>query len=242
MSLASQILTQLQPHHIPPPSQEWLQTLVSSRNPPPPLNSLVMTAKTRLLASDLTTPGLLDAAKIPTICLPEGVAAPTVKETRLGTDVYVQVVDIENLSKSRWDQVEALEAIERGEQTRGREVIRLPVGGSEGDELAARREGGTTTQADNAGASRNVTHRLLLQDCRRQQVYGLELVRLPEITIGSLNIGSKILLKKGTIVSRGVIMLEPSSCQFLGGKVDAWHKAWTSGLLARLREAARAGD
>lgn len=241
MSTATQLLAHLQMYNLPPPSQTWLQTIIATRNPPPPLPSLLMTAKTRLLASDLTTPGLLDATKIPTISFADGITAPTVKETRLSSDVYAQVVDVENLSRSRWNQVEELEAVERGEQTRGREVVRLLVdAGPEGDDpQAGTRQ--TTTAAASSVAARNATHRLLLQDCKGQRVYALELVCMPEISIGSLHMGAKILLKKGTVVARGMILLEPQNCQMLGGKVEAWQKAWLDGRLARLKEAAGAG-
>lgn len=239
--LATQLLANLQTHNLPPPSQTWLQTLIATRNPPPPLPSLLMTAKTRLLASDLTSPGLLDGAKIPTICFVDGIATPTAKEMRLTSDVFTQVVDIENFSRSRWEQVEELEAVERGEQTRGREVVRLPIGaGPEGDDPTPTTRQVTTTPATSA-AAKNATHRLLLQDPQGQRVYALELVRIPEIAIGSLQMGAKILLKKGTVVARGTILLEPQTCQMLGGKVEAWQKTWLDGRLARLREVARAG-
>lgn len=244
MSLATQLLTQLQTHNLPPPSQTWVQTLISTRNPPPPLPSLVMTAKTRLLASDLTTPGLLDATKTPSICFAEGITAPSVQEARLRTDVYVQIVDIENLSKSRWEQVEELEAVERGEQTRGREVVRLPVNNGSadggGDEPAATATANARGAVAGPDVARNATHRVVLQDCKGQKVYGLELVRMPEMAIGTLNIGAKILLKKGAAVARGTLLLEPRSCQFLGGKIEAWQKEWLAGRLARLREGAEA--
>ncbi|KUI58232.1 RecQ-mediated genome instability protein 1 [Cytospora mali] len=203
-----------------------------------------MTAKTRLLASDLTTPGLLDPAAIPTLTFPTGITDPSAREARLAHDVYVQVVDVENLSRSRWEQVEDLEAIERGEQTRGREVIRLPVGGGGGvgDEQETPPQPAAQQEAGGGGASKNATHRLVLQDCKGQKVFAIELTRIPKIAIGTLNIGEKILLRKGTIVARGTILLEPNTCHILGGKVDAWQKAWLEGRLARLKEAVRTGQ
>ncbi|ROW15751.1 hypothetical protein VPNG_02049 [Cytospora leucostoma] len=257
MSLATQIRTQLQSLNLPPPSQPWLQTLITARTPPPPLPSLVMTAKTRLLASDLTTPGLLDAAATtPSACFPPDLVAVTTtggpsssssspalgtREARLARDVYAQVVDLEDLSRSRWEQVEELEAVERGERTRGREVIRLPVNssgnGDDGDGNGA--VGGGQQQS---ASSRNATHRLVLQDCKGQKAFALELTRIPRISIGTLNIGEKVLLRKGTVVARGMIMLEPSTCVFLGGKVEPWQKAWVEGRLARLKEAVGPGQ
>lgn len=250
MSLAAQINVQLRGHNLPPPSQPWLQALISARDPPPPLPSLVMTAKTRLLASDLTTPGLLDPDSIPNISLPSGITNAAVKETRLGRDIYVQVADIEDLAKSRWEQVEELEAIERGEQTRGREVVRLPANGADVDEAQDGTLDGPGPRATGPGragdqpaparlASNKATHRLILQDCKGQNVYGLELKRIPRIAIGTLNLGEKILLRKGAVVARGAVLLEPETCHILGGKVDAWQRAWVSTRLARLRETVR---
>ncbi|KAJ4405681.1 hypothetical protein N0V82_010279 [Gnomoniopsis sp. IMI 355080] len=238
MSLTTQLRAQLQCHALPPSSETWLQTLISSRNPPPPLPSLVMTAKTRLLASDLTTSGLLDSTRISMLCFPSAITTPTVKETHLASDVYAQVVDIENLSRSRSEEIAELEAIERGEQTRGREVIRLPVNNEGGEELAGTRppEATARPQAEPAPSTKNATHRLVLQDSKGQKVYGLELVRIPEIVIGTLSIGAKILLKKGTVVARGTILLDPKKVQVLGGKIEAWHKAWLDGRLVRLKE------
>lgn len=198
-----------------------------------------MTAKTRLLASDLTSPELLETGKIPTICFPDSITALSTRELRLRNNVYVQLVDIEVLSKSRWEQVEELEAIERGEQTRGREVVRLPVINADGDDPVGTM--GTTTLPETSGPGRNATHRLVLQDCKGQKVYGLELVRMPEFIIGSPSIGAKILLRKGAVVARGTILLDSNNCQILGGKIEAWQKAWLDGRLARLREAAGAG-
>lgn len=251
MSLAVQIRNHLQTQNLPPPSQPWLQSLVSARDPPPPLKSLIMTAKTRLLASDLTSPGLLDPEAARRLCFsppspasaPVGagavgiVGSPDVREARLPRDVYVQVLDVEDISRSRWEQVEGLEAVDRGELTRGREVVRLPVGGGGGVEGEEQEPPQGAAAGGGGGASRNATHRLVLQDCQGQKVFAVELTRVPRIAIGMLNIGEKILLRKGTVVARGTILLEPSTCHILGGKVEAWQKAWLEGRLARLRGA-----
>lgn len=245
-NLASQLRAALQTHRLPPPSQTWLQTLVSARSPPPPLPSLVMTAKTRILASDLTTTGLLDPMQLSQISFPQNLSDPTVKETTLRTDVYAQVLDVEDLSKSRWDQIEALEAVERGEFTRGREVIRLVSGAAEEGEgqqiqqttAAPQQQQGPNSNNNNNNnnnSNKNSTHRLVLQDCKGQKIYALELTRVPKIGIGSTNIGEKVLLKKGTVIARGMVMLDPTMCEILGGKVEAWQKAWMQGRLARLK-------
>ncbi|KAK6953676.1 hypothetical protein Daesc_005981 [Daldinia eschscholtzii] len=242
--LQAQIRTTLQNQGLPVPSLTWIQSAMPNRNPLPPLPALVATIKTRLLAADLTTPNLFES---PPPALPSNLGNPEVKEAKLPRDVPVQVLDIENLSKSKWDQVEELEAIARGEQTRGREIIRLPTGNEEDEDGGAVSQNASATTGRNAAvnanvanaaaAARNATHRLVLQDCKGQKVHGLELKRIDRIGIGSLNIGEKMVLKRGATVARGIVLLEPATCTVLGGKVDAWHRAWMDGRLARLKEA-----
>ena len=58
-------------------------------------------------------------------------------------------------------------------------------------------------------------------------------------------IGCKLLLKPGTLVRRGIVMLNPDSCVVLGGKVEAWDRKWKAGrkdrLVALVVEGAGAG-
>ncbi|KAH8904523.1 hypothetical protein BR93DRAFT_929957 [Coniochaeta sp. PMI_546] len=250
--LQSSLLTSLSSQSLPLPSQSWLTALLSSRgNSPPPLPSLTATARARLLASDLTTPNLLDPSYIASHSLPADITRPDVRSTTLNRDVVLQVLDIENLSQSRWSQVEELEALARGEGTKGREIVRLPVGG-EGEDQEGERGVTQATQtqpqtqtlgraaAAATPAVSSGTHKLVLQDCKGLKISGLELKNVVKIAIGKLNLGEKILIKSGASVSRGVIMLEPTTCVVLGGKVDVWHKAWLDGRLARLKEAATA--
>ena len=72
-------------------------------------------------------------------------------------------------------------------------------------------------------------------------MHAIELRRVERIAVGKTVIGEKILLRVGTVVARGVVLLEPAQCVLLGGKVEAWHRAWVDGRLARLREAVGAG-
>ncbi|KAL8376031.1 hypothetical protein RB595_007239 [Gaeumannomyces hyphopodioides] len=260
---AAQIRAALVAQSLPPPSHAWLQNLLSSRpRPLPPLPSLTATAKARLLAADLTAPGLLDpagTAPFPPVA-GAGAGGQVAQEVRLPRDVACQVLDVENLSRSRWDQVEELEAVARGELTRGRQVVRVRDadddggGGAGGDVPPEDRPGGVPAPAPAGVAARpggaapapaadkNATHRLVLQDCRGQKLFGLELRRVERLGVGRTNIGEKILLRAGTAVARGTVLLEPDKCVVLGGKVEAWHKSWVDGRLARLKEAAGTPD
>ncbi|KAK1638722.1 RecQ mediated genome instability protein Rmi1 [Colletotrichum phormii] len=239
MDYTTKIRSALQTQSFPTPSLPWTTSL-TSRVPTPPLPSLIATAKARLLASDLTTPGLLDPSA--TAILPT--SNPELPESILQRDVPCQVLDVENLSLSRWEQVEELEAVARGEQTTGRRVVRLAA--AEEPEYDNIDEGsGGGSGAVGAGRApqqqqqqrRNATHRMVLQDFKGNKIYALELRRIDKIGIGSTNIGEKIMLKKGTVVARGTVLLEPEKCVILGGKVDAWQKAWVEGRMARLKEA-----
>lgn len=215
------------------------------------------------MAADLTSPGLLDpngTAPFPPVSATATGAAsngstvvgPEVPEARLPRDVACQVLDIENLTRSRWDQVEELEAVARGELTRGRQVVRVrDVEGEageagEGDDVPPEDRPGDVRGPGQGGAAaqpattsdRNATHRLVLQDCKGQKLFGLELRRVERLGVGRTNIGEKILLRAGTVVARGTVLLEPDRCVVLGGKVEAWQKSWLDGRLARLKEAA----
>ncbi|CRK20856.1 RecQ-mediated genome instability protein 1 like [Verticillium longisporum] len=242
MDLALQLRLALQAAHYPTPTAPWLTALLGTRHPPPPLQSLVATAKARLLAADLTTPALLDPAHA--AAFPPDLAAPTTAARTLAADVHVQVADVENLSRSRWEQVEALEAIERGEGTRGREIIRLPTNDAADDTLGHDLGDTATTQQPqqpptraSAAAAGNATHRLVLQDCRGQNVYAMELTRIERIGVGVTAIGEKMLIRRGTRVARGTLLLTPENCVVLGGKIEAWQRPWVEGRLTRLREA-----
>ncbi|KAL6870325.1 hypothetical protein J3F83DRAFT_735900 [Trichoderma novae-zelandiae] len=244
MDLISQLRRSILSLSLPPPSPTLLTTLTTSRSPPPPIQSLLATARARLLAADLTSSPLVDAS-MP--AFPPDVDAAHVAEARLARDVHVQVVDVENLSASRWEQVEELEAIERGERTRGRQVIRV----TEEDELneadGASTAGGQTQASARAATGggggggqssggANAVHRLVLQDRHGKRVYAVELKRVNGIGIGKTSIGEKMMLRAGAVVARGTVLLTPENCVLLGGRVDAWHEAWLEGRLARLRE------
>lgn len=257
MDLPSQLRAAILAQSLPPPSTALLTALTTSRSPPPPLPSLVATAKARLLAADLTSPAHFALNDDPTSsstsasvsALPPRADDATAKEIRLSRPVHVQVLDIENLSLSRWEQVEELEAVERGEMTRGREVVRVTAEDDDNnnnpstatDTQPTNRTTSTFTTAANTAvrrAGKTATHRLILQDCRGKKVYAVELRRVDGVGVGTTQAGEKMLLKAGTVIARGTVLLEPERCVVLGGRVEAWQKAWVKGRLARLREAA----
>ncbi|RDA87013.1 hypothetical protein CP532_3229 [Ophiocordyceps camponoti-leonardi (nom. inval.)] len=177
-------------------------------------------------------PSVFDPALLS--ALPSAATSATAASVRLARDTHVQVLDVEDLSLSRWEQAEALREVARGERTTGRQIVRVDDGadGGDADEAQQRPASEPSRRNDNA------THRLVLQDCRGTRVYAVELRRLPRIGVRSTAMGEKILLRAGTIVARGTVLLAPESCLLLGGRVDAWHDAWANSRLQRLEEGA----
>ena len=146
----------------------------------------------------------------------------------------MQVLDIENISISRWEQIEELEAIERGERTRGREIIRVTDQDEQGDDDGGPRR--NFGDGGGGGGGKNATHKLVLQDFKGNSIFAMEMKRIDKIGVGKMLIGEKMVLKAGTVVARGVVLLTPENVVMLGGKIDAWHKSWVESRLARLKE------
>ena len=208
-----QVATQLASKGLRPTS-EWLSSFLSSQKNNPPLQSLLQTAQFRLYASDITTTFARDA------CFPGDLVNPQIKEQKLSGIIPVQVLGVEDISKSRWEQVEAIEAIERGESKKGREIIRVAAIGDAQDQ-------GGSGHVQTGGI-----HKLLLQDAAGNRAFGLELRSVEGVGLG-MNIGCKLLLREA-VVARGVILLESKTVTVLGGKIDAFHKAWREGRKAEL--------
>nr|POF15035.1 recq-mediated genome instability protein 1 [Quercus suber] len=211
-TIQDQVTAYLTSQHLPP-SPSFLATLLPTLRANTPLQAIQRTALFRILASDLRNSLAATTART----LPSSVADPSVREVSLPpAPIPVQVLDVEDIGRSRWSQVEALEAEERGETKKGQEIIRVVPS----DEQQQGTDGGAGTAVPgNAGP-----HKMLLQDAAGREVYGLEVVGVPGVGV-RMAIGSKVLLK-GAAVARGVVLLEPGRCELLGGKVEAWDRKW----------------
>ncbi|KAL2105809.1 hypothetical protein VUR80DRAFT_7716 [Thermomyces stellatus] len=240
-TLTTQVKTSLASSSFPLlPSQSLLASLLSStRSPSLPL--LVSLAKSNILSSSITAPSLLDPS-VP--AFPPNLLSAEVKEARLAVDVPLQIVDIEDLSRSRWEQIEELERVERGETKRGRAVVR--VENEEEDQERQRATqgagGGSGAPAESKKAGANATHRVTFQDRAGTRLYGLELVRMQRLAVGLTKIGEKVLIKRGAVVARGTVLLEPETCLFLGGYVEEEERRWATSRLKALREAVGASE
>lgn len=206
-----------------PPTQKWLDDFTRSVRPNTPLLALHKTALFRILAADLTTSVQLPANGF----LPPQVAGPETKEMRLSGPITVQVLDIEDIGHSRWSQVENIEAHERGEMTKGREIIRVVD-----DETNTDPSHGAPNQTRSSGP-----HKLLLQDANGTKVYGFEVESVPGVGVHQLSLGAKLVLRN-VLVARGVAMLDGEAVEVLGGKIEAWDLKWRAERKERLKQAA----
>ncbi|MCJ1462780.1 hypothetical protein MMC07_001383 [Pseudocyphellaria aurata] len=223
-TLAAQISAQLTSKGLVP-TQSWLTAFVLTQRPTTPLPALTQTALFRLLASDITT----SLSPSSTAGFPTNVHDTSVKDRRLNQGpIVAQVLAIEDMSKSRWEQIQAIEALERGEGTRGREIVRV---------TAVEENENANARAVNQGGG---PHKLLLQDVQGVRVYGIELRQIEGIGVG-MSIGSKILLRNVS-VARGVVLLEPGTTSILGGKIEFLHKTWRENRKAALKAAIEANE
>jgi RecQ-mediated genome instability protein 1 len=205
------ILSFLTSKHVPPTGQ-WLDNVLPTLKLNVPVVGLQKTALFRMLASDITTSVQSSSQSI----LPTNVSDPSVVQLLIRGPVLVQILDIEDIGRSRWSQVEAIEMEERGEFTRGREIVRAVPSDEDGAD-AGRSATIVKTVSDGP-------HKLLLQDAKGRTAYAMELENLREINIGT-SIGTKLVLRNVS-VARGMLLLTPSNVEVLGGKVDAWDKKW----------------
>jgi RecQ-mediated genome instability protein 1 len=138
-----------------------------------------------------------------------------------------QILDIEDIGNSRWSQVEAIEAQERGEMTKGREIVRVVE--QENDDPSA-----AVAPIHSRGP-----FKLLLQDAKGTKVYAFDFRGIDGLN-SNTTMGVKLILRNFD-VRRAVVMLEPGNVQILGGKLEALDKAWKEGRKERLMNAAKAG-
>lgn len=161
---------------------------------------------------------------------------PAVKERRVLGPVPVQILDIDDIGSSLWSQVEMIEMRARGEEIKGREIVRTVTLdedrgganiGTSGDAV------GTVAERAAGHGSSLGPHRLVLQDAKGTKVTAIELTPVDGIGIGKTSIGAKMILKNAT-AARGVILLEPACTTLLGGKIEVLDKQWKEGRKDKL--------
>lgn len=219
---AAELMQHLAAKHLYP-KPAWVQSFLTTTRPNTALAALKHTCLFRLLATDITSSLDQSAASV----LPADILRGTVQSRFLAGPIICQVLDIEDIGQSRWSQVEAIEARERGETTKGREIVRViePENDDSGETAAPMQSKGP--------------FKLLLQDAKGAQVYAFDLRGMEGINT-NMSMGAKLVLRN-VEVRRAVVMLEPGNAQILGGKLEALDKAWKDGRKDRLTSAARAG-
>jgi RecQ-mediated genome instability protein 1 len=219
-NLAAELTQHLNGKHLYP-ATAWIQAFLATTRPNTPLPALKQTVAFRLLATDITTSLSQPVASV----FPNDVLKGTTQSRVLAGPIVCQILDIEDIGHSRWSQVEAIEARERGEMTKGREIVRV---------VEQANDDSTAAPIQSKGP-----FKLLLQDAQGVKVYALDVRGIDGLNT-SMTMGVKLALRN-IDVRRGVIMLEPGSVQILGGKLEALDKAWKEGRKDRLIKAAKTG-
>lgn len=231
-NIQTQIATTLLQKHSLPISPAWLNTNVSipRSGPAPPLPSLTQTALFRLLASNLTNS--LSQSN-PNSTFSANINDANTKELRLSGDVPVQLLSVEDIGSSKWSQIEAIERVERGEEVRGREIVRTV------DVDSSDARGGAAGAVSTMAKANRGPHKYVLQDAKGTKVMAWEMEKIEQMALGDKEcvIGMKLVLKKGSLVRRGMIMLERAQVNVLGGRVEAWDEAWKGETKKRLMDA-----
>ncbi|KAF2869207.1 hypothetical protein BDV95DRAFT_609437 [Massariosphaeria phaeospora] len=226
--MAANLLAELTQHlharHLHP-TPAWLQSFASTTRPNTPLPALKQTALFRLLATDITTSLSPPASSL----FPADIFNARIQSRHVAGPLVCQVLDISDIGHSNWSQVESIEAHERGETTKGREIVRMVDREDENDHNEAAAVGPVM-------ASKG-PFKLLLQDAKGMKVYALDLRGLEGINMG-MSMGTKLVVRN-VDVRRAVVMLEPGGVQVLGGKMEALDKAWKAGRKERLVRDAR---
>ncbi|POS84664.1 hypothetical protein EPUL_002768 [Erysiphe pulchra] len=215
-----------------------------------PITAIVATVKHRLLCSDINKNSIKNDNHIlsPTSsCLPIRIINnKQIEASILNQDVFVQVLDVEDLGRSKWDQLESLEAEKRGETTKGREIIRTVVPAPSFEEEQEGLSTATSVTESNQPQNQNKIlekqgkgpFKLIVEDWRGTKTWALELKKVEKIGMPpTMNIGCKIWLRKGCKVARGMLLMEPTTVSIIDGKIDIRDKAWKNEREKILREA-----
>ena len=214
-SMNQEIIAHLQSKGLHP-TQAWIDNFLSSQKSTVPLPALKQTAFFRLANTDITS----TLQNSPGSSFPPDILNAEIRQREIRGPIVAQVLDVEDIGHSRWSQVEAIESEEKGERTKGKEIVRVSVGDE--DESEHKKSAGP--------------HKLLLQDSQGTCVYGFELSSVDGVGIG-MNIGTKIILRDVT-VARSTVLLEQKSVIVLGGKIEDLHRKWMDGRKAALKAAA----
>ncbi|RKF61373.1 RecQ-mediated genome instability protein 1 [Erysiphe neolycopersici] len=253
LPLQNQITTLIASQGLPTLHPSFLNSILTglSSTRQQPITAIVATVKHRLLCSDINIKNNNNNNN--NILSPISSCLPTriinnkqIEASTLNQDIFVQVLDVEDLGRSKWDQLELLEAEKRGETMKGREIIRTVVPASSFEE--EQEDVSTTTNGTDSNQSQNQNKtaekqgkgpfKLIVEDWKGTKTWALELRKVEKIDMPpAMNIGCKLWLRKGCKVARGVLLMEPTTVSIMGGKIDNRDKVWKTEREKILREA-----
>lgn len=151
--------------------------------------------------------------------------------------ILVQLMDIVDISRSKYNQLQALEddtIVPDPEE----EVIattannnsnksRRRIAQAAADE---EEEGGNDTTTKNPNKA---TYKVVFQDKNEKLIYGIEVIRNTDFS-SDTPLGSKWILYDTTL-RRGVLMLKKNSLEYLGGEITELNQTRKERLIQRLR-------
>lgn len=146
------------------------------------------------------------------------------KLCRVDRDLLFQVLMVENTSKSKLSQVDELNT---KLDPKSQKVDRLKTGKDKVviNQVNVDSEEAPTdvdNQANRSMAQSKAVFKLMLQDRSGSLFYAINSTPLP--WLNACMLGSKILIKQGTLFNRGVFILQESHVMFLGGINRAWNE------------------
>ncbi|KAH3682710.1 hypothetical protein WICPIJ_006316 [Wickerhamomyces pijperi] len=177
--------------------------------------------------------------------------------SKITHETLFQVVWVENISMSKAVILDELKVLNGGSENSGVGADRLRFGNKRAtsgaqpnpadrvirdvviDDEDQQQDGGNKDhhQVGNSGIqSSKCFYKLTLQDSQKNLIYAIEMEKLPflsgavSLTGWPIHLGSKLLLKEGTDIIKGVIMLRRNDVEFIGGSV----RDWNTGLEERI--------
>lgn len=148
------------------------------------------------------------------------------KLIRVENDLLFQILLVENISTSTVSQLDDIKAktdpktqkVDRLRQTNYKVITQVDIDDTDNDGCNNFKQNGNSKLPLN---SKNNTYKITLQSKSRSIFFAINSAPLPW---ASCMLGSKIIVKSGTLFNRGVFLLQESQVIFLGGINRIWNE------------------
>lgn len=152
-------------------------------------------------------------------------------------DVVFQILDITDITRSKLSVLEELEQFENPEDgyvDRQNKTVKKKLTVITSVNLDNNLPPPTTYP------SRSSVYKIILQDSSGNMVYAIEKEPLSFLNSGNsflvpVSLGSKVIVKKNSVLQRGVLMLANRDLEFLGGKIDLWNQGYVARTVALIK-------